>query len=108
VKRGEIWLVDLEPKQGRGQRGRRPVLLVSPDAFNRTTQTAVVLPITTGGGFARRTGFAVPVEAETTAGVVRCDQPRILDLEARRGRRVDLISEEGLQEVLARVSTLFA
>src|SRR3954469_16421461 len=89
VKRGEIWMVSLEPTEGREQRGHRPVLIVSPDAFNAATKLPVVLPITNGGEFARRIGFAVPISGIRTTGVVRCDQPRVLDLLALSGRKVD-------------------
>src|ERR1022692_2226401 len=61
MKRGEIWLVGLDPTQGHEQKGRRPVLIVSPEAFNRVTKVSVVLPITSGGNFARTAGFAVPL-----------------------------------------------
>ena len=37
MKRGEIWLVSLDPTLGHEQKGRRPVLIVSPEAFNRVT-----------------------------------------------------------------------
>ena len=57
MKRGEIWLVGLDPTQGHEQKGRRPVLIVSPEAFNRVTKVPVVLPITGGGNFARTAGF---------------------------------------------------
>jgi mRNA-degrading endonuclease toxin of MazEF toxin-antitoxin module len=77
MKRGEIWLVGLDPTQGHEQKGRCPVLIVSPEAFNRVTKVPVVLPITSGGNFARTAGFAVPLaDAGTkTTGIVRCDQP---------------------------------
>jgi mRNA interferase ChpB len=38
---------------------------------------------------------------------VRCDQPRVLDIVARGGRKVDTLPVEVLDEVLARVVTLF-
>src|SRR5205823_10334204 len=84
MKRGDIWLVGLDPTEGHEQKGRRPVLIVSPDAFNRVTRVPVVLPITSGGSFARTAGFAVPLSGAgiQTTGVVRCDQPRALDLAA--------------------------
>ena len=34
--RGEIWMIDLDPKKGREQRGVRPCLIVSTDALNRS------------------------------------------------------------------------
>jgi mRNA interferase ChpB len=65
------------------------------------------LPITSGGEFARRIGFAVPLLGIQTTGVVRCDQPRVLDLQARGGRKVDTLPAEILEEVLAKTVTLF-
>lgn len=110
MKRGEIWFVSLDPTSGHEQRGRRPVLIVSPEAFNRITKLPVVLPIITGGGrFSRTAGFAVPLTGAgtRTMGVVRCDQPRTLDLAARGGRRLESISEAIMDEVLARISPIF-
>jgi mRNA interferase ChpB len=107
VNRGDIYLVALDPAAGREQQGHRPVLIVSPAAFNAVTKLPVVLPITTGAAFARRIGFAVPITGIKTTGVVRCDQPRVLDLEARHGRKVDTLPPALMDDVLARVATLF-
>ena len=101
MKRGDIYLVDLEPTAGHEQRGHRPVLIVSPEAFNRLTQCPVILPITNGGGFARRVGFAVPISGIKTSGVVRCD------LSARNARKVDTLPPAIMDEVLAVAATLF-
>ncbi|MHA3024895.1 type II toxin-antitoxin system PemK/MazF family toxin [Chromohalobacter israelensis] len=34
MRRGDIYLVSLNPTRGHEQKGMRPVLIVSPDAFN--------------------------------------------------------------------------
>jgi len=109
MKRGEIWLVGLDPTHGHEQKGRRPVLIVSPEAFNRVTKVPVVLPITSGGNFARTAGFAVPLaDAGTkTTGIVRCDQPRALDLGARNGKRLESVPDAIVDEVLAKVTPIF-
>lgn len=109
MKRGEIWLVRLDPAEGHEQKGRRPVLIVSPEAFNRVTKVPVVLPITSGGAFARTAGFAVPLTGAgtKTTGAVRCDQPRALDLAARGGKRLETIPDAIMDEVLARVAPIF-
>jgi mRNA interferase ChpB len=107
MRRGDIYLVTLDPIQGREQYGHRPVLIVSPTAFNEATKLPVVLPITNGGEFARRIGFAVPISGIGTTGVVRCDQPRVIDLQARGGRRVDTLPAAILNEVLAKVRPIF-
>ena len=109
MKRGEIWLVNLDPAAGHEQKGRRPVLIVSPEAFNRVTKLPVVLPVTSGGGFARTAGFAVTLAGAgtKTTGVVRCDQPRVLDLAARGGKKLESLPDELVEEVLARLAPIF-
>lgn len=107
MRRGDVYMVDLEPTQGREQRGHRPVVIVSPDAFNRATGLPVILPITNGGDFARRLGFAVPLSGTRTTGSVRCDQPHVLDLNARNGRKVESLPDAIMDEILARAVTLF-
>jgi mRNA-degrading endonuclease toxin of MazEF toxin-antitoxin module len=109
MKRGEIWLVSLDPSSGHEQKGRRPVLVVSPEAFNRITKVPVVLPITSGGSFARMAGFAVSLTGAgtKTTGVIRCDQPRALDLAARGGRRLESVPGAIVHEVLARLAPIF-
>ncbi len=107
MKRGDIYMVSLNPTQGREQQGHRPVLIVSPTEFNAATKLPVVLPITNGGDFARRIGFAVEITGIKTTGLVRCDQPRVLDLVERQGRKVDALPAALLDDVLAKLITLF-
>ena len=47
VARGEVWWADLGPKRGSAPAWRRPVLVVSADAFNRSRiKTVTVVAIT--------------------------------------------------------------
>lgn len=109
MKRGDIYLVSLDPTQGHEQQGTRPVLVVSPDPFNALTQVPIVVPITSGGTFARVAGFTVSLAAAgtRTMGVIRCDQPRPLDLAARRARKLETVPDSILDDVLAKLVTLF-
>ena len=109
MKRGEIYLVTLDPSFGHEQKGTRPVLVVSPDPFNELTHAPIVVPITTGGAFARTAGFTVSLSGAgtRTTGVIRCDQPRPVDLEARGARRLESVPAAILDEVLALLLPLF-
>jgi len=109
MERGDIYMVSLDPTAGHEQQGQRPVLVVSPGAFNSLTKVPIVLPITSGGNFARTAGFAVSlVDAGIqTTGIVRCDQPRALDLAARSARKVESVPEWIMDEVLARLTPIF-
>lgn len=108
MERGDVYLVSLDATSGHEQQGTRPVLIVSPGAFNRLTRTPVVLPITTGGNFARTAGFAVSLmgAGTQTTGVVRCDQPRALDIGARHGRKLESVPARVMDEVLAKLAVL--
>lgn len=63
VRRGEIWWADLAPPEGAGPGYRRPVLIVSDDAFNRSRiATVIAATITTNTALAAAPGnvFARP------------------------------------------------
>ncbi len=109
MERGDIYLVSLDPTSGHEQQGTRPVLVVSPSAFNRLTKTPVVLPITRGGNFARTAGFAVSLmeAGMNTTGVVRCDQPRAMDLGSRNARKLESAPPAIMDEVLAKLAAIF-
>ena len=109
MERGDIYLVSLDPTSGHEQQGTRPVLVVSPSSFNQMTKTPVVLPITNGGNFARTAGFAVSLEGAgtKTTGVVRCDQPRALDLASRNARKLECVPPSIMDEVLAKLTPIF-
>lgn len=109
MERGDIYLVSLDPTKGHEQQGMRPVLVVSPSTFNRLTTVPVVLPITGGGNFARTAGFAVSLmgAGTQTTGVIRCDQPRAVDLQARGARKLESVPAVIIDEVLAKLAPIF-
>lgn len=110
MQRGDIYLVSLDPTSGHEQQGKRPVLIVSPEAFNTLTGLPLVVPITSGGKFARVAGFAVSLDGAglRTRGVIRCDQPRVLDLQARHGRFLEHAPDRITRDVLARLAAIIS
>jgi mRNA-degrading endonuclease toxin of MazEF toxin-antitoxin module len=107
MDRGDIYLVNLNPSQGREQAGSRYVLIVSPREFNRLG-TPLVCPITQGGDFARSKGFAVSLSGVGTnaQGVVLCNQARMLDLQKRAATFSEKAPQVILDEVIAKLLTL--
>jgi mRNA interferase MazF len=47
MKRGDVYLADLDPTKGSEQAGRRPVLVLEDDRLIPATLTVVVVPFTT-------------------------------------------------------------
>lgn len=106
-KRGDIVRLTLDPALGSEQQGARPVLVLSPEAFNRHGG-ALICPITQGGGFARTNLWAVPLMGSGTAtqGVVLTNQARTVDWKARGARYIESAPSTLVDEVLARVIVL--
>ena len=46
IKRGEFWIVDLEPGFAREMHKKRPGLIISGDSFNKVTSNVIVIPTT--------------------------------------------------------------
>jgi mRNA interferase MazF len=96
VLRGEIYWADLNPVQGREQAGRRPVLVLSHELFNRKSQTAIVMAIT---GQPQRAGFpltmALPEAALPNASWLKISQVRTVSVE-RLGKRIAAVESETL------------
>lgn len=56
MRRGEVYWADLAPRSGSEQTGRRPVIVVSHDAFNENPnwRSVIVIPVSTSESQARR------------------------------------------------------
>jgi mRNA interferase MazF len=68
--RGDIYWATLSPRSGSEQSGRRPVIILSHDAFNQTPawRSIIVIPISTSSTQARR-GPTVVALSSGTAGL---------------------------------------
>jgi mRNA interferase MazF len=89
MKRGEVYWADLVPRSGSEQRGRRPVIVISHDAFNQTQgwRSIIVVPLSTSPAQAGRGPSAVLLP-QGAAGldkdsVALCHQDYIGSLEAQ-------------------------
>ena len=85
MKRGDLYWATLDPRSGSEQKGRRPVLVLSHDAFNQTAnwRSIIVVPLSTSPIQARRAPTVVPLAAGTAgltvASCVVCHQITTLD-----------------------------
>ena len=72
MKRGDVCWAQLLPRSGSEQRGRRPVVVISHDAFNQSPdwQSIIVVPLSTSVRQAGRGPTAVRIP-RGTAGLSR-------------------------------------
>lgn len=104
VVRGDIYLVNLNPTQGRELRKTRPCVVVSPDELNAHLSTFIVAPLTTGSD---PYPFRVPCRFGGKAGHVVLDQVRTVDRQ-RLVRRVGRVGPGTLSSVLTVLQEMFA
>ncbi len=101
MKRGDIYWAELVPRSGSEQRGRRPVIIVSHDAFNQTPnwRSIIVVPLSRSTSQAQRgpTAVLLPQGAGglSTAGVALCHQITTLDRE-KLTKKIGMLSADQL------------
>jgi mRNA interferase ChpB len=105
--RGDVVSVPMDPAIGHEQRGTRPALVLTTKDFNKLGDV-LVAPITQGGDFSRHAGFAVSLTGTgcKTQGVALINKVRMLDLAARKARRVERAPQAVIDEALGRLMAL--
>jgi mRNA interferase MazF len=104
VKRGEIWLVNLDPTLGSEIKKTRPCVIVSPPELNQHLRTVMMAPMTSKGFAAP---FRVPVTHAGTKGLIVLDQLRSVDKQ-RLVKKTGQVSAKTLGTVLKTLQELFA
>lgn len=104
MKRGEIWLVNLDPTVGSEIKKSRPCVVVSPAELNDYLRTVIVAPMTSKGFAAP---FRVPLTHAGTKGLVVLDQLRTVD-KLRLVKRLGSVSPKTLATVLKTLQEVFA
>ena len=100
-RRGDVYLISLNPTQGREIRKTRPCLVVSPDELNAHLSTFIVAPMTTGG---HPYPFRIACRFQKKDGYIVLDQIRTVDgqrfikrlgrvTQARLGKALDVLQE---------------
>lgn len=104
VRRGDVYLVELNPVRGREIRKTRPCVVVSPDDLNVHMGTFIVAPLTTGS---HPYPFRVPCRFAGKDGHIVLDQLRTVDRE-RLVRRLGALTAPTLAKSLSILQEMFA
>jgi mRNA interferase MazF len=104
VKRGDIWLVNLDPTVGSEIKKSRPCVIVSPEQLNDNLKTVLIAPMTSKG-------FAAPFRISLThagkKGFIVLDQMRAID-KIRLMKKMGSVSTKTLTATLATLQEFFA
>jgi mRNA interferase MazF len=104
VKRGDIWLVNLDPTVGSEIRKSRPCVVVSPPEMHDYLRTVIVAPMTTKS---RPAPFRVPLSHGGKRGLILLDQIRSVD-KSRLPLKLGSVSAKTLGTVLDTLQEVFA
>jgi mRNA interferase MazF len=103
VKRGEIWLVNLDPTVGSEIQKTRPCVVVSPPEMHDYLRTVMVAPMTTGSHPAP---FRIAVRHAGKNGLILLDQIRTID-KSRLVKRAGSLTASTLSATLATLREVF-
>jgi mRNA interferase MazF len=104
VKRGEIWLVNLDSAVGSEIQKTRPCVVISPPEMHDHLRMALIAPITTGSHAAP---FRISVRRGGKQGLILLDQIRAID-KTRLVKRLGIIGSATLGATLAALAEIFA
>lgn len=103
-KRGDAVWLNLNPQSGREQSGRRPVLILSPFAYNQKVGLAIVCPITN-----QAKGYAFEIEIPRglkVKGVILSDHIKSADWRTRNIEFICEIPEFVVEETVEKLDAL--
>jgi len=105
--RGDVVSVPLDPAVGHEQKGTRPALVLTTKEFNKLGDV-LVAPITQGGDISRYAGFAVSLTGAgcKTQGAALINKIRMLDLSARKARKIERVPDAVMDDALGRLTAL--
>ena len=103
VRRGDVFLVNLDPTRGGEIQKTRPCVVVSPDELNAHLRTFIIAPLTTG---THSYPFRIACRFEGKSGHIVLDQIRTVDRE-RLVRRLGKLSAATLEQTLTILQEMF-
>lgn len=96
-EKGDLVILTFDPSAGHEQQGRRPALIISNKAFNKSLGLAIACPITNTN---RNFPFHVEVKSQNLTGFIMTEQIKSIDYNARKVKFVGKLDEESLNKVL--------
>lgn len=104
VKRGDIWLVNLDPTVGSEIQESRPCVVISPPEMHDHLRTAVIAPMSTGS---RPAPFRIALTHGGKKGLILLDQIRTVD-KTRLVSRLGTVNKKTLEVTLQTLQEIFA
>jgi len=101
---GDIIRINLDPKRGHEQKGRRPYICLSHHLVSDYANIAVFAPIS---NTARRYPLYIPLTGTATTGVVLLDQLVTIDYNARQFTYIETVGKDFLDALLKTVILVF-
>ena len=100
---GDIVWLNFTPQIGHEQAGRRPAVVLSPQAYNGKTGLLVCVPITSQ---IKGYPFEVLLSGDEVSGAALADQVKSLDWRSRQAQYKGKISTIEIQQIKAKIAAL--
>ena len=104
MKRFDVYLINLDPKNGKEIKKTRPCVIISPDEMNEFISTVIVAPMTSR---IRKYPSRVTCIFRGTKGQIVLDQIRTVD-KARLIKKLGVIDDKSQYEVIQILQEMFS
>jgi len=102
-KQGDVVWINLDPRTGHEQSGRRPALVISVPLLTERTGLAVICPITSK---VKRLPYEILLRGCKTEGVILPLHIRSVDMQARHAIFIEKLPQKVVAQVLEAVGLL--
>jgi mRNA interferase MazF len=102
---GDIVWLEFDPQAGHEQAGRRPAVVLTPEAYNKKTSLMICCPLTTK---IKGYPFEVLVEIDGVQSAILSDQVKSLDWKTRKAKYKGAVSAFALTEVRSKAKALLS
>ena len=105
-RRGDVVWLTFNPQAGHEQAGRRPAVVLSPNAYNAKVGLALLCPITS-----QVKGYPFEVilpQGLAVSGAILADQVKSLDWQTRTAELICVLPSAIVSEVLQKIGVLLA
>ena len=102
-QQGDIVSLSFDPQSGHEQKGRRPVIIISNEVFNKHLGLAFACPITNTN---RSSPFHIEVDSENITGFIMSEQMKSIDYNSRNIKFIEKTNQKTINKILGIIDSI--
>jgi mRNA interferase MazF len=106
IKRGEIWIANLNPKQGKEVGKTRPVLVIQSDFLNEVGHTTTIIVPISSKEQESHLRFPIKTENLKKESFILIDQIQSIDVKTRLNKKIGFLDSDTMKIINQRIKNV--